>query len=223
MWVTKFQFHIGSIQAPTLLPYRLPVGDVSIPHWFDSSRARLCALRVRQWFQFHIGSIQARLMNVFMNVHLMFQFHIGSIQAPNSIQCGNLGEAVSIPHWFDSSKKSARRTMGPITRFNSTLVRFKHCARDYPHAWEQGFNSTLVRFKRRAVIGSGQIIHWFQFHIGSIQARKFSIAATCQSKVSIPHWFDSSSTLFCATASVIGVSIPHWFDSSSKINSRYEG
>ncbi len=124
--MSAFQFHIGSIQACKGARY--------------SYR--------KNTFQFHIGSIQARsesfriaCIHTCFNSTLVrfkrklaqclrcqsgrFQFHIGSIQAFFYNSWYLLVTFVSIPHWFDSSRRVRHSVRAMHHGFNSTLVRFK--------------------------------------------------------------------------------------------------
>ena len=81
------------------------------------------------------------------------------------------------------------------TGFNSTMVRFKQVLYPTQRTWVLCFNSTMVRFKRGLFPCSANCVIVFQFHDGSIQATKHAPIKAVPVSVSIPRWFDSSSTI----------------------------
>jgi len=145
--IRQFQFHFGSIQ--TLLSLNHTGG--------------------RDKFQFHFGSIQTENEAVSRLGICRFQFHFGSIQTPRpQVDC-NLHDAVSIPLWFDSNQAAAGLSAGHIpvsiplwfdSNGTTTMAGNTRITR---------FNSTLVRFKLTRGIPGGVESRVFQFHFGSIQ------------------------------------------------------
>ncbi len=104
--VTRFQFHIGSIQSLTVIGERFRYCMS-----FNSTLVRFKALlfpgtiKVQVMFQFHIGSIQSgklcedtgRALTGFNSTLVRFK----------GLSCSvvfALLNLVSIPHWFDSKK-----------------------------------------------------------------------------------------------------------------------
>ncbi len=119
-------------------------------------------------FQSHNGSIQTADADMTANGHVAFQSHNGSIQT------------------------RPRLSEPPIvSRFNPTMVRFKHC---------------LSRYSARNLKVS--IPQWFD---SNCSARRYRSRLM---RVSIPQWFDSNLATANNLIHKLFVSIPQWFDSN---------
>ena len=145
---------------------------------------------------------------------------------------------VSIPHWFDSTSPSRISPTAQSRCFNPTLVRFNVASAalaiarqvlvSIPHWFDStaganaaehrcvaGFNPTLVRFNAYKCIGDKPIQPRFNPTLVrfNVHCKHFQVLRGC---VSIPHWFDSTTTWAECRDSPAAVSIPHWFDSTTQ-------
>jgi len=124
-----------------------------------------------------------------------------------------------------------------MSRFNSTLVRFKLEFASNAMRVKPGFQFHSGSIQTLPLLEQGTWPETFQFHSGSIQTFHSLIQIMRTPTVSIPLWFDSNETCFSGgkvsslsfqfhsgsiqtcrsmmkTAILLQVSIPLWFDSN---------
>ena len=211
----RFQSHLGSI-----LPKYAPNRNNQTCS-FNPTLVRFCRVADRvqpqdaNAFQSHLGSILPRGSNAHVRREIKFQSHLGSI-LPTTMKyedalCAAVSippwfdfavcpaiirqsvRLVSIPPWFDFALKARDKTMGRLTRFNPTLVRF------------------CPRKTSRATIAACHVSipPWFDFA---------TLSSTCSASirvcVSIPPWFDFACRVclvggrFCGFQSHLGSILP---------------
>jgi len=142
-----FQFHSGSIQTASQAQQNTSQGTFQFHSGSIQTMAMMDENDPYSMFQFHSGSIQTNTKPMKDILKNMFQFHSGSIQTGYVRSHPLEQRLVSIPLWFDSNLLCDRRFFACLTRFNSTLVRFKRQGASPVSDHDICFNSTLVRFK----------------------------------------------------------------------------
>ena len=168
---------------------------VSIPHRFNShSLISFAVFFFIQWFQSLTGSIHTPVPKKTEQMVYWFQSLTGSIHTTLVvILCIRLS-GVSIPHRFNSHIVFRIVYLLVLKCFNPSQVQFTRGTRTKVRDLYIRFNPSQVQFTRGKIKKGGTMNIKFQSLTGSIHTSRFAVKHLYNSRVSIPHRFNSHKT-----------------------------